>query len=227
MSQSATPETPRRGASTVRTFPYPDTTAVAEFMTAFGQPVRTTPTDDLDPTEAELRVRLVVEEAIEFATAMGYNLVGPDGAVVGKKTFEAVAHGAPLDLVEAADALADLTVVVKGSAHTLGIDLDSTFIVVHGTNMAKMHPVTGKPVRDARGKVTKPEGWVPPTEAIKALLVEDGWTPRNTATVVETSTAETDEVPESTNAAESSEVPESIVASMSVKADFYRYRNGD
>ena len=168
--------TPARGANTVRTFPYPDTAAVAEFMTAFGQAVRTIPTDDLDPTEAELRVRLVVEEAIEFANAMGFNVVAPGGAVLGKKDFEAVATGAGIDLVESADALADLTVVVKGSAHTLGVDLDSTFIAVHATNMAKMDPVTGKPIRDARGKVTKPEGWQPPTAAITALLVEDGWT---------------------------------------------------
>lgn len=169
--------TPSRGRTTVRTFPYPDTAAVAAFMNAFGQPVRTTPTDDLPADEAELRVRLVVEEAIEFADAMGYSLVAPDGAVVGKKDFEVVATGAGIDLVESADALADLTVVVKGSAHTLGIDIDSTFIAVHETNMAKMDPVTGKPIRDARGKVTKPEGWQPPTEAIKALLIEDGWTP--------------------------------------------------
>lgn len=172
-----TQPTPSRGRATVRTFPYPDTAAVAAFMNAFGQPVRTTPTDDLPADEAELRVRLVVEEAIEFADAMGYSLIAPGGAVVGKKDFEVVATGNGIDLVESADALADLTVVVKGSAHTLGVDLDSTFIAVHETNMAKMDPVTGKPIRDARGKVTKPEGWQPPTEAITALLVEDGWTP--------------------------------------------------
>lgn len=181
--------TPARGATTVRTFPYPDTNAVAEFMDASEQPVRTTPTDDLDPTEAELRVRLVVEEAIEFALASGYNIVAPGGAVVGKKNFEAVPNGNGIDLVEVADALTDLVVVTKGSAHTYGIDIDSTFIAVHQTNMAKMDPVTGKPIRDARGKVTKPEGWVPPTEAITALLVEDGWTPRLVTATAPTASA--------------------------------------
>lgn len=161
----------------IRTFPYPDTTAVAAFMDAFEQPVRTIPTDDISEAEAELRVRLVVEEAIEFAEAMGFTVTTTDGHPVGKKSFEAVPTGAGVDLVEAADALTDLIVVVKGSGHSLGVDLDSTFIAVHETNMAKMDPVTGKPVRDARGKVTKPAGWVPPTEAIRALLVGDGWNP--------------------------------------------------
>lgn len=184
-----TPEAaPQRGANTVRTFPYPDTHAVAEFMTAFEQTVRTIATDDLDSVEAELRVRLVVEEAIEFALAMGFNIVAPGGAIVGKKTFEAVPTGKGIDLVEAADALGDLIVVTKGSAHTLGIDIDSTVVAIHGTNMAKMDPATGKPIRDARGKVTKPDGWVPPTEAIKAILVEDGWTPTDRAVPAEPAT---------------------------------------
>lgn len=165
----------------IRTFPYPDTNAVATFMDAFDQPVRTTPTDDISEAEAELRVRLVVEEAIEFAIAMGFTITTKDGHPVGKKSFEAVPQGTGIDLVEAADALTDLIVVTKGSGHTLGIDLDSTFIAVHETNMAKMDPVTGKPGRDARGKVTKPPGWVPPTEAIRALLLADGWTPSTAA----------------------------------------------
>lgn len=215
-----TQPTPARGANTVRTFPYPDTAAVADFMDAFGQPVRTHATDDIPADEAELRVRLVVEEAIEFANAMGYNVALPNGAVIGKKTFEAVATGAGIDLVEAADALGDLTVVTKGSAHTLGIDIDSTFIAIHGTNMAKMDPATGKPIRDARGKVTKPEGWVPPTEAIKALLIEDGWTPTEQAQrVVEHVVGQAIEA--------SVEDAQSPKADLPVKAERYRYRSGD
>lgn len=177
MTNSTAASAPARGATTVRTFPYPDTHAVAEFMNAFEQTVRTVATADIDSVEAELRVRLVVEEAIEFANAMGFNIVAPGGAVVDKKSFEAITTGDGIDLVEAADALGDLIVVTKGSAHTLGIDIDSTVVAIHATNLAKMDPVTGKPIRDARGKVTKPEGWVPPTEAIKAILVEDGWVP--------------------------------------------------
>lgn len=189
------PPAPARGATTVRTFPYPDTHAVAEFMHAFEQNVRTVATDELEPGEAELRVRLVVEEAVEFANAMGFNVVAPGGAIVGKKSFEAVATGAGIDLVESADALGDLIVVVKGSAHTLGIDIDSTVVAIHGTNMAKMDPTTGKPIRDARGKVTKPEGWVPPTEAITALLVEDGWTPRTAPLTAPETTTDTTPAP--------------------------------
>lgn len=151
-----------------------DTQAVAEFMTAFGQPVRTSPTADITPEERLLRVRLVVEEALEFAEAMGCIVSAPEGSggvLASKKVDVVMDEFADIDLVEAADAIADLVVVTKGSAHTLGINVDAVFDAVHTTNMAKMDPATGKPViREWDGKVIKPEGWVPPTEAIKAIL---------------------------------------------------------
>ena len=59
-------------------------------------------------------------------------------------------------------------------AITLGIDIDAVFAAVHASNMEKAP--NGVVIRREDGKVLKPEGWEPPTEAIRAILVKDGWT---------------------------------------------------
>lgn len=61
------------------------------------------------------------------------------------------------DLVEMADALADLTYVILGTALSYGIPLDPVFNEVHRSNMLK----TGGATRPD-GKILKPEGWQPP-----------------------------------------------------------------
>lgn len=148
---------------------------VHEFMLTFGQPVRYEPTADIPDEERLLRSRLVVEEALEFAEAMGVKVTG-----IADELHEHNAHtvqvelsGAPLDVVEAADALADLTYVTEGSAWTLGVPLDDVFREVHRSNMAKADPVTGKPNVSPDGKVLKPEGWTPPD--VRGVLQEAGW----------------------------------------------------
>lgn len=154
------------------TSPYPDTIAVAEFMNAFEQPVRSTPTADLSDAEAALRVLLVVEEALELAVAMGYDVLpGPDGRLTPKGFTVRKIEGGTIDLVESLDALADLIVVTKGTAHSLGLPIDAAFEAVHVTNLAKApggviirHPKTRK--------IIKPEGWVPPTDALRALIAD-------------------------------------------------------
>lgn len=151
----------------------PDTDAIGEFMAAFGQTIRTAPTTEITREERVLRARLVVEEALEFAEAMGCTVTTPDGSVVGAKSVAVdIDPDRDIDLVEAADALADINVVAKGSALTLGIDVDAVFEIVHATNMAKLGP-DGRPIRrESDGKVLKPAGWQPPTEAIRALLLD-------------------------------------------------------
>ena len=65
------------------------------------------------------------------------------------------------DLVETADALADLLYVVAGMAVTHGIPLEEVFAEVHRTNMAKF-PGGVAIRRPSDGKIMKPEGWQPP-----------------------------------------------------------------
>lgn len=154
-----------------------DTAAVAEFMTASEQVVRTTPTTDIPDDERLLRARLVLEEALEFVAAMGCRIrVDPtttrDGITNPKTQVDvSLDPEGDIDLIEAADAIADIVVVAKGSAHTLGIPVDQVFEAVHITNMSKMPG--GKPIRrESDGKILKPPGWEPPTTAIRALLAQ-------------------------------------------------------
>lgn len=83
------------------TYPSPYT-LVHEFHTTYGQPIRTTPVFDVP--ERVLRSQLILEEASEYWEANKAN-----------------------DLIEMADALADLVYVVYGAAITHGVDLDSSF----------------------------------------------------------------------------------------------------
>jgi NTP pyrophosphatase (non-canonical NTP hydrolase) len=110
-------------------------TVVDSFRRAVGLPI-----GDYDqpaiPSDAEaaLAVELIMEEAGELAVAL-----------------------AARDLVEVADALADLLVVTFGAASVFGLIMLPLFNEVHRTNMAKV----GGP-RRADGKLLKPPGWQKP-----------------------------------------------------------------
>lgn len=69
------------------------------------------------------------------------------------------------DIVEAADALADIIYVCIGAALEFGIPLDRVWDEVQRSNMAKVDPATGKVRRREDGKVMKPEGWTAPDVA--------------------------------------------------------------
>ena len=95
---------------------------------------------------AELRIRLIEEEASEFA--------------------EAARAG---DVIGTIDALCDLLYVTYGAAVSLGIDIEPFFEEVHRSNMAKRGGS-----RRADGKWLKPAGWQPP--ALERILRERyGW----------------------------------------------------
>jgi predicted HAD superfamily Cof-like phosphohydrolase len=110
----------------------PEQAMVAEFHRRFGSPPPEQP--DLEHFPGALRVRLIQEEADEFA--------------------QAVAAG---DVAEMVDALCDLLYVTYGAAVDLGVDLQPFFAEVHRTNMLKANGY-----RRADGKWMKPAGWTPP-----------------------------------------------------------------
>jgi NTP pyrophosphatase (non-canonical NTP hydrolase) len=73
------------------------------------------------------------------------------------------------DVVEAADAMADLIYVIVFTAHCYGIPLARVWAEVQRTNMAKFPD--GKVLRrESDGKIMKPEGWEPPD--IRKILEE-------------------------------------------------------
>lgn len=118
---------------------------VKDFHVAFGQRIGTTPMIPEDIDERCLRMDLLEEEFNEYMEA--------------EKN---------LDIVEIADALADIIYIACGTAVSYGIPLDKVFEEVHRSNMAKL--VDGKVLRRADGKIQKPEGWTPPD--IKRVLDE-------------------------------------------------------
>ena len=111
-------------------------TDVRDFHQAFGQRIGDKP-EFPDDEERTLRVKLLREEFIEYLDGESFN-----------------------DLVEVADALADIIYIACGTAVSYGIPLDDVFAEVHRSNMAKL--VDGKVIRREDGKVQKPEGWTSP-----------------------------------------------------------------
>jgi predicted HAD superfamily Cof-like phosphohydrolase len=109
---------------------------VKDFHIAFGQRVGEKP-ELPDISERELRMSLLVEEYAEYLKAESEN-----------------------DIVEIADALADMIYIICGTAVSYGIPLDVIYDEVHQSNMNKL--VDGKVIRREDGKVKKPEGWQPP-----------------------------------------------------------------
>jgi predicted HAD superfamily Cof-like phosphohydrolase len=101
------------------------------------------------PEIVELRERLLREEWEEFQTAL-----------------------AERNIVEVADALADMMYIIVGTALSFGIPLDRVWAEVQRSNMAKADPATGKFRRRPDGKILKSDGWTPPN--IPAALGLDG-----------------------------------------------------
>lgn len=105
---------------------------VREFHEKFGVPVLDTPT--LPSVERRnLRIELIREEFIE-------------------EFIPAVEGG---DIVEIADALADMEYVIHGAALEFGIPLDAVIAEVHRSNMTKVWP-DGTVHRREDGKILKP-----------------------------------------------------------------------
>lgn len=72
------------------------------------------------------------------------------------------------DMVEVADACADLKWVIEGLEHTLNIPQQEVWDEVARSNLKKIDPLTGKVKKREDGKVMKPEGWTPPD--IKSII---------------------------------------------------------
>ena len=120
-------------------------TDVKEFHQAFGQRVGETP-ELPSKEERDLRKNLLAEEYTEYVAAEYKD-----------------------DIIEIADALADIIYIACGTAVSYGIPLDKLFAEVHRSNMAKL--VDGKVIRRSDGKVQKPEGWTPPD--VKNILYSE------------------------------------------------------
>jgi len=104
--------------------------SVKEFHSSFGVTNQTSPSFP-NATTRELRQRLLLEEYNEYCEAEQQN-----------------------DLVEVADALADMIYIICGTADIYGIPLDEIFAEVHRSNMSKLDK-NGLPIYREDGKILK------------------------------------------------------------------------
>lgn len=123
---------------------------VADFMRAGNQTVRTTPTIP-DAEESWLRANLLYEEVSEFTAAR----TRCERAISVKDDREV--RGA---LIEMADALGDMCVIIYGTAHAYGIDLEKVLDEICSSNTTKV--VGGKVIKRSDGKLLKPDTFVAP-----------------------------------------------------------------
>lgn len=94
------------------------------------------------PDNIELYLDLIEEEYAEF-----------NDAVIAE------------DEVEQLDACMDMIWVILGFCRMKGYDVDGAWAEVARSNLCKIDSVTGKVIKNAAGKVMKPEGWTAPVLA--------------------------------------------------------------
>lgn len=133
---------------------------VRKFHEAFGHPVAPAPTPG-DGALRELRVKLIAEELGELCVALGVKLDLTCDGLRCDFLAEAVAEDDAVDLVETADALADLDYVVQGANLVFGLPARQVFKEVHRSNMSKLG-ADGRPVKRADGKIMKGPDYSPP-----------------------------------------------------------------
>lgn len=131
---------------------------VREFHERFGLVARDNPSVGA-AYERTLRVRLMLEEVLEFAKAAGVMICMDARRVELRRLWIGDSAETP-DIAAMAHELADVAYVTHGTAVQLGIPLLPCTEEVHAANMRKLG-TDGKPEVDAAGKVKKPEGWRP------------------------------------------------------------------
>ena len=146
---------------------------VTEFHKTYKQTINEKSTIP-SPEDRLLRIKLIAEEFIEYATASGYpiRVVMDIGKFEGDETINydkiTVAHDTGhIDIVEAADGLADLDYVVQGGNVTWGFPALEIADEVHASNMSKTDE-KGNAIFREDGKVLKGPNYFKPN--ISAIL---------------------------------------------------------
>lgn len=105
---------------------------------------------ELNIPSKTMRLSLILEEVKEYVEALSEE-----------------------NIIEVADALADLVYVTYGAAIEHGINLDEVIEEVHKSNLSKLHHETGEPIYREDGKVLKGENYSPPN--VEKILKKQGW----------------------------------------------------
>ena len=122
---------------------------IAEFSKAFNRPINMTPTRP-SVTDRLLLGKLLLEETLEYIEkGLGLRLhTHQDGVsmLVPASTIQLHHHeGDCYDVIEAADGLGDINVVIHFNALWEGIPLSEVTNEIHRSNMSKLGP-NGKPI---------------------------------------------------------------------------------
>lgn len=135
---------------------------VLQFHHTYSVPIRPFSDPTLDYERMNMRMSLIAEE---FAELMGA-VYGPRArAIIEAATAEALAADeGERDVIEAADALADLVYVVYGMAIESGMNLDSVLAEVQASNLSKLMPDGSVKLRED-GKVLKGPNFFQPNIA--------------------------------------------------------------
>lgn len=132
---------------------------VKEFMLKAGQSCPDSPSIPNEDIRV-LRVRLLLEEVLEFADASGVSIrdkfSDADGIYMENLNFGIDKHKLT-DIVGVADALADINYVSYGAAVAYGLDMEPLEQAVHENNMTKF--VDG--YIDENGKLRKGPSYKP------------------------------------------------------------------
>jgi predicted HAD superfamily Cof-like phosphohydrolase len=150
---------------------YPDyqAKAVAEFMSKGRQATPLFPT--IPSLEIrKLRAKLILEEAIETANALGFS-VWIEHDALGCHSVMRLSESFNPSLMEIADGCSDIRVVTVGTELACGINGKPVFEEVMRSNMTK--DFSGMTRGD--GKIMKGEAYEPPN--IEKVLHEQGWKP--------------------------------------------------
>jgi predicted HAD superfamily Cof-like phosphohydrolase len=131
----------------------PYATMVREFHQRMGLTVRDTPSLGT-PAERGERVRLMLEELLELARALGVKVRTRHGWEVQAAGDFDLWAGPCDDIPSALHELADLQVTVSGTAVQFGLPLLAATRAVHAANMQKTPQGAGR-------KPVKPPGWKP------------------------------------------------------------------
>ena len=120
---------------------------IREFHRCFGAPVESLLVESPSLESRILRAKLLLEEVVETIT-LGLGLkvyvdAWPKGSALDESgalpcDIDIVDVGAEVDLIELADGLGDVNVIIHGTAHTFGMNLDRVTTEIHRSNMSKL-----------------------------------------------------------------------------------------
>ena len=142
---------------------------VMEFHRTYSVPIRSFDDPTLSYDRLDLRMSLIAEE---FAELVGAVYGKRARAIIEAATAEAAgADDGERDVIEAADALADLVYVIFGMAIESGMDLDSVQAEAQASNLSKLMPDGSVKLRED-GKVLKGPNFFPPNIA-RGLRIDE------------------------------------------------------